>query len=213
MSKPIKKISTLDFGCGDGIKKQAYGPYCSIPWLIENGGTNVVGIEINIDRIKNIKNIVNNGTHFIICDGCHLPFKDKSFNYVHVEGVLHHIKQYEDGISEISRVLNGKLELTEGISDDFVFNIGRKIVKKWRGDEIAFFKASILINLLEKGFVIENSEKFVDFPLFYILCLFDVQPPKLLILLNNYYRNFIKRTGLLDYFCSGIKIIAHSKSS
>lgn len=212
MSKPITKISILEFGCGNGIKKQAYGPYSSMPWLIENGGDNVVGIDININRINNIRNNITNGTHFIICDGCHLPFKDKSFNYVHVEGVLHHVEQYEKAITEISRVLNGKLELIEGINDDFIFNVGRRVVKKWKGDKIVFFKASTLINLLKIGLVIDDSEKFVDSPLVYIFCQLDVQPPKLLMLLNIYYRNFIKKIGLLNYFCSGIKIIAHSKS-
>lgn len=213
MSKPIKKFSILDFGCGNSVNKQAYGPYSSTHYLLENGGVNAVGIDININRIYDIKNKINNGTHFIVCDGCHLPFKDKSFNYVHVEGVLHHIKQYEKAITEISRVLNGKLELAEGTNNDFIFNIGRHIVKKWRGDEIAYFKTFTLIKLLEEEFVIEDIKMYVDCPLIYIQAFFDISPINVLTLLNNYYHNFIKRMKLQDYFCSGIKVTAHSKSS
>ncbi len=210
MSNPTKQINSLDFGCGSGVKKQAYGPYSSIPWLMENGHNNVVGIDININRIKYIKNSLRNGTHFVICDGCHLPFKDRCFSYVHVEGVLHHIKNYDDAISEINRVLDGRLELREGVNDDFIFYIGRKIVKRWRGDEISFFKKKLLIGLLEKKFVIEDIEKFVDLPLINIYDFFNIQPPKILLRLNTSYYKFMKNTELLNNFCSGIKIIARS---
>jgi len=97
-----KKI--LDFGCGAGRD-------CLKLALL---GVKVYGLDISKSNIESAKKLFKknklNGNFKLINVGDEIPYTDDFFDGFICNGVLHHIKNPNDSLSEISRVLkNGGL--------------------------------------------------------------------------------------------------------
>ena len=112
--KPDAQV--LDFGCGPGCYilplSRILGPYGKI-----------YALDINPQAIRSVKNITSkknlNNIETIISDGkTGLP--DMSMDFVLLYDVLHHLRQPEDTLAELHRVLkpNGILSMNDHHMED-----------------------------------------------------------------------------------------------
>ena len=79
LCRPTKKNLILDVGCGLNPLKHVYN--------------NVVGVDLAL-----------NSKADVIADGCHLPFRNKVFDYVVSVEVIEHISNPDKFIEEMKRV-------------------------------------------------------------------------------------------------------------
>jgi ubiquinone/menaquinone biosynthesis C-methylase UbiE len=67
-----------------------------------------------------------------VADGENLPFPDKSFDFIYLVGVLHHLPDQTKGIKEVKRVLrkDGKIFISEPTrwSVNLIYYLGRKLL-------------------------------------------------------------------------------------
>ena len=207
----FEKYEILDFGCGDCDRWDH--------WLRKNGGRKVVGIDLDLNRIKNAKKNITNGTEFLVCDGQHLPFRDCCFHHVHIDGVLHHCPNILESLNEIKRILYGTLQIGEAVDNYLPFRISRRIIKRWRGKKITcFFKSDQLYNVIKKHFRIKETN-------FYFSTLISNIISYVGISNNYYYRRYfplfskidsvltsiLKKLGFIIYFCNHLEILATSE--
>lgn len=77
----------------------------------------------------------------VVADAENLPFPDRSFDFIYLVGILHHLPDQKKGMQEIKRVLkeNGKVFISEPT--------------KWSVNLIYFLGRKLLILLLGKNFV------------------------------------------------------------
>ena len=90
----------LDNGCGIG------------PTIEHLAGKNVVGIDISTEAIR----LAGKKTdRVLVADSQKIPFADGTFDTVIARSVLHHLPDYEKGVSEIARVLRsgGEVVVTD----------------------------------------------------------------------------------------------------
>lgn len=71
----------------------------------------VVALDISAELLK--QNLTK--AKLVVADAEHLPFADKSFDFIYAIGVLHHLEDQKKALSEIKRVLksNGQVFLSE----------------------------------------------------------------------------------------------------
>jgi len=195
----------LDLGCGEG------------KWLIEHGGPNVIGVDINLNFLKEAKLKAKKGTAFVLCDGNHLPFKDKCFSMVHCFGVLHHMDNFESAINEIDRVLNGFLDIKEPVDNCPLFYIARRVAKSWRGMPIkSFFTSYALTREIAKKFVIDRVEVGGYTPLWFPFACPEFRIPTRFLkniwnYMEKFYGTFLKKLGIDRKLATWVRIIAHNK--
>lgn len=85
----VKKAAlSLNCGCGKGSQKDLFGPS--------------IGVDISFE---NIRFLVKEGCQGVVADMEFLPFKDHVFDLVYGFGILHHLSDIRNGVSEASRVL------------------------------------------------------------------------------------------------------------
>lgn len=114
-----EKISgreVLEIGCSSGSDAQLYSSFCE----------RYVGVDLSDEGIRKAteRNLPN--AEFQVCDAHKLPFPDRSFDAVIVNGLLHHL-DLELALGEISRVLRngGVLILREPLGTNPVFGLYR----------------------------------------------------------------------------------------
>lgn len=192
-------IKILDLGCGDGR------------WLKENGDSNVVGIDID----PKASSMIPEDTHFILSDARYLPFKNKTFEYVHINQVLHHVAEFDKSLKEVDRVLDGHLEIVETVNDAFLIRMARRLIKNWRGMKVeSFFTSSQLESKIRNMFIIERVETYNNLPISDILYFLGVNfrlRYAIYQLNTNVCTNLFKRLGLSKYWVTAVKIIAMKK--
>lgn len=86
----------LDYGCAEGGYASA---------LLSSGASSVVGVDVEVDRIKAAieRNIPNATFHAL--DGSELDFPDDSFDGAFVNEVLEHVADEQESLQEIYRVV------------------------------------------------------------------------------------------------------------
>lgn len=192
------KIKTLDVGCGEG------------QWLEENGGSHVVGVDVNLFYLKLALRKAKKGTHFQLADALHLPFKEKSFKEVYVTDVLHHLSEFGVALDEINRILNGRLEITESVNDNILFRIGRQLIKNWRGMPIkSLFTSSQLGGKIRENFIIDKVEYYSYLPISYIFFYFGFKS-RIMCYINQTYNDLLRSLRLANVLVSRVKIIAYN---
>lgn len=88
----------LDFGCGTG----------TVTLALSKRNIPVVSLDASLGMLKKTEEKINQlgyKAHLVLGDGENLPFRDKIFDSVICQGVLHHIPGIEKALKEISRVL------------------------------------------------------------------------------------------------------------
>jgi SAM-dependent methyltransferase len=86
----------LDYGCADG----GYALE-----LIRRGATEVIGLDVEEDRVRAAQGAQYPGTAFCAFDGKTIPFDDAEFDGAFVNEVLEHVGDEASALREISRVL------------------------------------------------------------------------------------------------------------
>ncbi|HDG67669.1 MAG TPA: class I SAM-dependent methyltransferase [candidate division Zixibacteria bacterium] len=86
--------SIVDIGCGSGLNLKFW----------EDKGLNMFGIDLSTKAIKIAKSIVPTA-NLLVGDGQNLPFKESSFDYATLLGVLEHFPEPARGLDELYRVL------------------------------------------------------------------------------------------------------------
>lgn len=87
------KGKILDIGCGTGQ---------ALAGLIGCG--ELYGIDLNKDSFAYVQDKFPK-VHFVVGDACHLPFEDKSFDFIFSLDTIECVKDYESMIKEAARVL------------------------------------------------------------------------------------------------------------
>ena len=82
----------LDFGCGTG----------QISRCLKQTGAELYGFDISPVSVR--KNVTDNGVLGVVANAFYVPFKDRSFQTVCCNGVLHHIVDLDHAITEMTRV-------------------------------------------------------------------------------------------------------------
>lgn len=83
---------TLDIGCGEN------------PYIFHEHLNNYVGMDIDISILKKLSENLHD-VSLICSSGSHAPFKDHAFDLIICTEVLEHLKNPEEMISEMNRVL------------------------------------------------------------------------------------------------------------
>jgi len=86
----IRDKKVLDVGCGSGRYSQA---------LLKMGAEKVVGLDLHDPKLE------CEGFEFKKGSALKLPFSDGEFDFVFCNGVLHHTRDWRQGIKEAYRVL------------------------------------------------------------------------------------------------------------
>jgi len=94
------KSTLLDIGCGHGF---------FLKGLQKKFSLKVLGVDIKDQRKTDIP--------FLQADGKSLPLKDKSFDFVLIAFVLHHVKEPELILKEAKRVARKKIIIYEDIKE------------------------------------------------------------------------------------------------
>ncbi len=92
----VKDKFILDLGCGIGEGTS----------LLSSVARKVIGTEIDKNRLIKAQNYFkNDNIDYLVADGCDLSFKDKTFDAVVSLEVIEHLKDQDNFLSEIKRVL------------------------------------------------------------------------------------------------------------
>jgi len=94
----FRDAKLLEIGCGMGTDLLQFA----------RGGARCVGIDLtprSVEITRHRFRLYDAGGAFMISDGEHLPFRDRSFDVVYSNGVLHHTPDTAGAISEVHRVL------------------------------------------------------------------------------------------------------------
>lgn len=91
-----KKLNyALDLGSGTGFHLKTLSQYSE----------NIIAVDMSIGALKESKK--KHECEYIVCDINNLPFKNNSFDFIWIAGVLHHVpNDLEVVISNISHILN-----------------------------------------------------------------------------------------------------------
>ena len=88
----------LDFGCGNGTAPIH---------LVTTSGLEVTGVDIDPEQIQaavaESANLAT--TRFLVADAIDLPFADGEFDLVYTNKATHHIREWQQALTEMTRVL------------------------------------------------------------------------------------------------------------
>ena len=163
----------LDLGCGTGL-------------TIKSLSTNfieVYGLDLSMDMLNLRDNSDAAVKGFLRGDAERIPFKSGKFSHVVVKGMLHHLENYEDSLSEVNRILisGGEIIVSEPSKDAFLLRFSRKILYKLSSEfdesDEGFKQKELAESLKNTGFRVTKIQRFGFFG--YLLAQF---PDKISIL-------------------------------
>ncbi|MBS3155728.1 class I SAM-dependent methyltransferase [Candidatus Woesearchaeota archaeon] len=143
-----KKGLVLDNGCGPG----------KLSLVIPEGNV-IVGSDISLDMLREAKKRIK---YLVRAQAEKLPFKDKTFDVVYTDSMLHHLKNPEDGVKEIFRVL--KDDGIAVVSETHAALVNRKLRRDAYKDTKRFgpwhknFEKEELIKIIKPYFEIYSME-------------------------------------------------------
>ena len=173
-------VRKLDIGCGCGLpleltpdRKRYHN------WLVENGGQDVWGIDIDFQKVKAMQSKVPAFTRVLYCDAHMLSWDDEFFDEVHIGAALHHMNNWHLALKEAARVLKpgGKIYILESVDNDPVFRVLRRVSGSFRGDEIeSHFYSARLIREAAKYFQFKDVRHYWRFYLSDFLLQLNKEP-------------------------------------
>ena len=104
----MDKASTskvLDYGCGTG----------QVSRFMAGHVQSLFAFDISEKSLR--KNILENNVLGVLANSLYLPFKDKVFSTICINGVLHHIIDLERATFELARICAGSVYISEGVSN------------------------------------------------------------------------------------------------
>jgi len=96
-------LSVLDYGSGTGQVSRVVAPHVKP----------LFAFDISEKSLR--KNVRENGVVGILANSLYLPFPERAFDIVCINGVLHHIVDLDRAIGELARVTAGSVYVSEGI--------------------------------------------------------------------------------------------------
>ena len=143
--------SILDIGCGNGRTFYLFDRFKN---------ARLIGIDPNMKALRKAKSKCS----AILGSGSSLPFSDETLDLIVEFHTFHHISDYTEAISEVSRCLrkDGYLLMVEAVNDNPVFHFLRDKhpIAKHMPIE-SNFRFRELINGLEKeGFAVKSKKRF-----------------------------------------------------
>ena len=97
----------LDYGCGTGQVSRVMAHHYVKP---------LYAFDISEKSLR--KNMQENGVLGVLANSLYLPFQERSFDVVCINGVLHHIVDLERAVCELARVSGRSVYVSEGIPRD-----------------------------------------------------------------------------------------------
>ena len=148
--KVIKNKNILEIGCASGIDAMDYCKYVS----------SYTGLDISDVAISKCNKLNLKKAKFIRTNGHKLPFQKKSFDFVVVNSLLHHL-DLETAFKEIARVLksNGSIIFKEPLGTNPIFQLYRKLTPNARTPDERPFTFNDL-KLMKKYFYISDARYF-----------------------------------------------------
>ncbi len=149
--------AVLDAGCGWGRISRKLRDYC-------HGKFEATGVDLDKPSLRFGKS-VNEATNFVVSNVQALPFKDKMFDLIIGNSVLHEVKTITGrciAVQEFSRVSKpaGMLNLTDAFAKLRVISVLTRILQHLPGTAEWIFRKSQLEKMLKKnGFRIIRTEK------------------------------------------------------
>ncbi len=143
-----KKGLILDNGCGTGRLSLLIPKDCI-----------VIGSDVSLDMLREAKKRLK---YLVRAQAEKLPFKDKTFDVVYTDSVLHHLQNPENGAKEIFRVL--KDDGIAVVSETHAAVINRKLRENAYEDKKRFgpwhknFEKEELIEIIKPYFNIQSME-------------------------------------------------------
>jgi len=140
----------LDVGCGDGFGMYLMDKNKSI--------TNIFGIDIQNEAIKMLKKNIP-GAKVMKASAEELPFTNNSFDCVHCGQTLEHVKNDEQVISEIERVVKCRAVFSVPING----GISEQHVREYKNEKQIEDKIKKYFNIISKKIFIdgENHKRLV----------------------------------------------------
>ena len=147
------KSSILDVGCGTGIL---------IENLIDKKYSKIYGIDISQEMVKMAKRKFskNKKVKIFLGSAVKMPYKNNSFNFITCSNSFHHHPDSLKSLKEMYRILKpvGKLILLDAFKDGIIREIYTKIIQKFEGRILHYYKDEIY-NLFKKvGFSQINQQ-------------------------------------------------------
>lgn len=107
----------LDVGCGNGA---------AAIHLATTFGLEVTGVDIDPEQIDAAVEASTDlaAAHFLVADATHLPFAAGEFDLVHTSKATHHIREWQQALTEMARVLKPDGQL---LYSDFVAPFGKRL--------------------------------------------------------------------------------------
>lgn len=112
----------LDIGCGVG------GALA----VAKDEGAECYGVDLSLTALTTAQKVMSKQIRLVLCEGEHLPFKEKVFDYISAIGSLEHFKEPRVGLEEIKRVCLPSAHVCLGVPNSY--GVLNKL-KIYRGSE------------------------------------------------------------------------------
>jgi len=145
-----EKQKFLEIGCGNGA---------ACKHIAKKYGLNVTGVDVDPEQIQNaVKDIEKiQNIQFFEGDSANLKFNDSEYDIVYSSGVLHHINNWKEVLTEINRVLkqNGYYIFSDLAYSWFTKRLFKNITKNY-----GFYTIEDITNFMKNNdFEIFKKEK------------------------------------------------------